>query len=86
VARPVHSINEADGTTTAEFECVPAPGPVAQRPIAPSMTYNYRNDQELLDASRNAQAQCPPSGAPMTSTVVTDGNGNRTVTFQCGRG
>ncbi len=77
---------EANGTTTAEFECIPAPVAAAPRPVAPGMTYSYRNDQELLDASRSAQSLCAPTGAPMSSTVVTDVNGNRTVTFQCVRG
>jgi len=87
VGHTVRVSEESNGSVTAEYECVPAPAPVvvAPRP-APSMTYSFRNDQELLDASRSAQSQCAPSSSPMTSMVTTDGNGNRTVTFQCGRG
>lgn len=89
VERTVRVTAEANGTTTAEYECISAPAPIAvapQRPIQPTMTYSFRTDQELLDASRSAQSQCAPSPMPMTSTVMIDGNGNRTVTFQCGRG
>jgi len=85
-AHRLSATDELDGSTTAEFECVQGPIAAAPPTVQPSMTYLYRNDQELLNASHNAQLQCAPSGAPMSSTVTTDGNGNRSVTFTCGRG
>jgi len=89
-ARMVHSTDEFDGTTTAEFECTPGSAALAAAPPPPmpmpGMAYSYRNDQELVNATRNAQSRCPPSDFPMTSSIAIDGNGNRTVTFQCGRG
>jgi hypothetical protein len=48
------------------------------------MTYTYRTDQELLDASRNAEAYCMRYATLMTSTIVSNPNGTKTVTFQCG--
>jgi hypothetical protein len=86
-AHILHSDDELDGTTTAEFECLPGIPAAAAPPLAAhSMTYSYRNDQELLNATHNAQSQCPPSDNPVTSTISIDSNGNRTVTFQCVRG
>jgi hypothetical protein len=90
VQRTARITNNADGTNTVVFDClkttatVPAPGPVvAAPPVNPGMTYTYRTDQELLDASRNAEAYCMRYGTPMTSTMVTNPNGTKTVTFQC---
>ena len=37
-----------------------------------------------MDVSRNAQAYCLNSGASqVVSSVVSNGNGTKTVTFQC---
>ena len=87
-ARPLHTYSEIDGTSTAEFECVPGGGVALAplRPTPPAATFSYRTDEELQDLSRSAQSRCAAVTMPMTSTVKTDGDGNRTVTFQCGRG
>ena len=86
--------NNTDGSKTVVFECVkaPPPGPVAMAPVpvmpAPvpmPMAYTYRTDQELLDASRNAEAYCMRSGMVTTSTIVTNANGTKTASFQCTR-
>jgi hypothetical protein len=86
--------NNADGSQTVVFECAKpsSPGPVAVTPVpampAPvptPMSYTYRTDQELLDASRNAEAYCMRSGMVTTSTIVTNANGTKTVSFQCTR-
>ena len=82
--------NNADGTRTVVFDCVrtaavpmPAPAPV---PINPNLSYNYRTDQELVLASQNAGAYCQRySAQPMTSTVMGNTDGSRTVTFACAR-
>lgn len=78
--------NNADGTKTVVFECVrstvAAPGPV---PTTPTQSYTYRTDQELVQASQSAGVYCSRYGSqPVSSNVVTNPNGTRTVTFQCG--
>jgi hypothetical protein len=90
VQRTSRISNNPDGTNTVIFDCVkmtttvtaPAPAPAAV-PVNPGMTYTYRTDQELLDASRNAEAYCMRYGAPMTSSMITNPNGTKSVTFQC---
>jgi len=91
VQRTSRITNNPDGTNTVIFDCVkmtttvaaPVPTPVPV-PATPGMTYTYRTDQELLDASRNAEAYCMRYGTPMTSSIMTNPNGTKTVTFQCG--
>lgn len=77
--------NNADGSKTAVFECVRT-GLPAPAPVNPNLTYTYRTDQELVQASQNASAYCLRSGSqqPMTSSLVSNSDGTRTVTFQCG--
>jgi hypothetical protein len=39
----------------------------------------------LVQASQTASASCPKySSQPMTSRIVTNSDGTKTVTFQCG--
>jgi hypothetical protein len=89
VQRTARISNNGDGTNTVVFDCVKttAMAPVATPapvPVNPGMTYTYRTDQELLDASRNAEASCMRYGTPMNSSIITNPNGTKTVTFQCG--
>jgi hypothetical protein len=50
----------------------------------PNLSYTYRTDQELLNGSQNAQAYCLNNGSSrVVSNIVRNGNGTRTVTFQC---
>jgi hypothetical protein len=57
----------------------------APPPTPPSLSYNYRTDQELVQVSQTAGAYCLKYGSqPMTSSVVTNPDGSKTVTFQCG--
>ena len=86
--RTYNITSNSDGTKTVVFECVrttaalPAPAPVPPAPL----TYSYRTDQELVQASQTASAYCAQNGAlPMTSRVTTNADGSRTVTFQCAR-
>ena len=78
----------ADGTRTVVFECV---GPVAATippvpPVPPGQRYVYRTDQELVQVSQTASAYCARTGAlPMTSSIMTNADGSRTVVFQCAR-
>lgn len=93
VPRTVNLTNNPDGTNTVIFECVktvapttvittPAPLPATN----PGLTYTYRNERELLDSSRRADAYCMQYGQRMvsTSSIVTNADGSRTATFQCG--
>jgi hypothetical protein len=57
----------------------------APPPTTPSQSYTYRTDQELVQASQTAGAYCLQYGSqPMTSSIVTNPHGTKTVTFQCG--
>ena len=75
--------NNADGSKTAVFECLRTAAP-APPPVNPNLSYTYRTDQELVRASQTANAYCLRNGSqPMTSNLVTNTDGTRTVTFQC---
>jgi hypothetical protein len=78
--------NNADGSKTAVFECVRTGTAVpAPTPVNPVLSYTYRTDQELVQASQAASAYCLRNGSqPMTSTMMANSDGTRTVTFQCG--
>ena len=74
----------ADGSKAVHFECVRTTLP-APAPTPPSQTYSYRTDQELVQASQTASASCPKSSSqPIASSIVTNSDGTKTVTFQCG--
>jgi hypothetical protein len=76
--------NNPDGSKAVVFECVRTTLP-APPPPPPSLSYTYRTDQELVQASQTASAYCAKYGSqPMTSTMATNPDGSRTVTFQCG--
>jgi len=70
------------------FECVRTtaayPAPVPPNPNI--LTYSYRTDQELVQASQTASAYCLQNGSqqPTTSRIMTNSDGTKTVTFQCG--
>jgi hypothetical protein len=48
------------GSNNVILECDPNLPPAAppQEAVGPDFTYSYRTDQELLDATRSAQAYC----------------------------
>lgn len=74
-----------DGSKTVVFECVRTSALPAPAPVNPNLSYTYRTDQELVQASQTAGAYCLKYGSqPMTSRMVTNSDGTRTVTFQCG--
>ena len=76
--------NNADGSKTAVFECVRT-SVAAPAPVNPNLSYMYRTDQELVQASQTASAYCQRYGSqPMTSSMVANSDGTRTATFQCG--
>jgi hypothetical protein len=79
--------NNADGSKTVVFDCVaPVVATTAPVPVVPpGMKYVYRTDQDLVQASQTASAYCARTGSlPMTSSIVTNADGTRTVVFQCG--
>jgi hypothetical protein len=77
--------NNADGSKTAVFECVRTAA-LAPAPVNPNLSYTYRTDQELVQASQTASAYCLRNGSqPMTSSsMMANSDGTRTVTFQGG--
>lgn len=88
VPRTASLTTDRDGDRIAVFECVQS-GPTATLvpPTNPSLTYTYRTDRELLEASRTAQSYCANRGSTQVmSNVITNANGSRTVTFQCSPG
>ena len=73
-----------DGSKAVVFECVRTAGLPAPAPSDPNLSHTYRTDQELVQASQTASAYCLKYGSqPMTSRVVTNSDGTKTVTFQC---
>jgi hypothetical protein len=83
-ARTVNITTNPDGSKAVIFECVRTTLP-APPPATPGQSYTYRSDQELVQASQTAAAYCQRYGSqPMTSSIVTNPNGTKTVTFQCG--
>ena len=82
--RTANITNNPDGSKAVVFECARTSLP-APAPSTPSQSYMYRTDQELVQASQTAGAYCQKYGSqPMTSSIVTNADGTRTVTFQCG--
>jgi hypothetical protein len=85
VPRTTTLTDNPDGSKTVAFECVRTAALPAPVPVNPSLSYTYRTDQELVQASQTASAYCLKHGSqPMTSRMVTNSDGTRTVTFQCG--
>ena len=88
--RPARFTTGSNGqSNNVVFECDPNLRTAAPRQQAfdPDLTYSYRTDQELLDASWNAQTYCMNNGSQRAvSDIRTDADGSRTVVFQCTRG
>jgi hypothetical protein len=77
--------NNPDGSRTVVFECVRTASAPPAPSAAPGQSYTYRTDQELVQASQSASAYCMSYGSqPMTSSIVNNPDGTRTVTFRCG--
>jgi len=76
---------ESDGSKTVVFECVAAPPSVATNQLYnPDYPYNYRSDEDLLGVSQSADLYCSNNGSQRALTTVnTDVNGNKVVTFRC---
>ena len=76
--------NDAEHNRIVVFECVSNLQALPLHQPDSSLRYDYRTDQELLEVSRNAQVYCRNSGKPdMSSNVVVNADGSRSVTFHC---
>ncbi len=88
--RPARFTTGSNGqSNNVVFDCDPSYATAAPRQQAfdPNLTYSYRTDQELLDASWNAQTYCMNNGSQRAvSNIRTNTDGSRTVVFQCTRG
>jgi len=84
-ARPLSFKTERNDDHVVAYECVPTSLRGRDTPRSSSnLTYTYRTDQELLDVSQDAQAYCSNEGSShVASHIVSNGNGTKTVTFQC---
>lgn len=50
----------------------------------PTVTYQYRNDDELIQANRRATAFCEPyQSSPQAQSFSSDPEGRRIVVFEC---
>ncbi len=79
--------NDPSGSKVVVFECVQTTTQIVpQQQYNSNLSYSYRTDPELLEASQNAQNYCSNSGSqPVASNIVSGADGTRTVVFQCGR-
>jgi hypothetical protein len=59
-------------------------GPVAVQATKPSVTYAYRTDQDLVQATRAAESYCRDHGQwARARTPTTNADGTRSVVFEC---
>jgi hypothetical protein len=78
--------NDSDGSKIVVFECVGTSAFAATPARQPNadLIYSFRTDQELLNASREAQIHCLNNGLPeMDSNIAVNSSGVKTVTFRC---
>jgi hypothetical protein len=76
--------NPSGPTKDVVFECAPNPPTAAGQPTtAPNLTYTYRTDQELLEASRTADGYCTSNGQRAVSNITAHTDGSKTVVFRC---
>jgi hypothetical protein len=85
--RPARITTDSNGgPNNVVFECDPSLPTAAppQQAAGANLTYSYRTDQELLDASRSAQSYCMNNGSQVAvSNIGTNPDGSRSVMFQC---
>jgi uncharacterized protein YqgV (UPF0045/DUF77 family) len=76
---------ESDGSKTAVFQCVAmAPNAVGTQVYNPNYPYNYRTDEDLLQVTQTADMYCSQNGSQRALTTInTDVNGNKIITFRC---
>jgi hypothetical protein len=63
--------------------------PSSQQPVqstSPSVTYNYRTDQELIQVNQRATTYCSQyQTAPRTASITNNADGSKAVVFECVR-
>jgi len=71
-----------DRTKTVTFECIQ---PMVTPPPVPSppMRYSYSSDAELLQALHSAESYCARTGQIPASSIVTNSDGTRSLSFRC---
>ena len=93
--RMLNVTDDPDGSSTVVFSCdqttaataaapatVPAPAPVPRRP---SVSYTYRTDSQLVDATGTAATYCRNyNGRPEIANITSNADGSKTVIFDCG--
>ena len=69
--------------------CLLYPFPSSQQPVqstSPSVTYNYRTDQELIQVNQRATTYCSQyQTAPRTASIKNNPDGSKAVLFECVR-
>ena len=87
VPRASSFTKDPDGSNVVVFDCTRVTPPMVQATqFNPNLAYTYRTDQELLDASTNAQIYCMNNGSQqVVSNIVTNADGSRTASFRCSR-
>lgn len=74
----------SDGGKEVTFECVPAPNLAGTQIYNPNYPYPYHSDEDLLGIGESADLYCSNNGSQRAlTTVSTDINGNKVVTFRC---
>jgi hypothetical protein len=84
LARTANISSESDGSKTVVFDCVASNtvGMQTTQPLTANQSYSYSSDQQLLDASRNAQLYCENNGTQRAvATTVVNADGTKTVSF-----
>jgi hypothetical protein len=75
----------AAGSVAACTQTVPS-SPRAVQATNPSVTYNYRTDQELVTANQSATIFCSQyQTVPRTANLTSNSDGSKTVVFECVR-
>ena len=74
-------------TAGAVAACAQVPSsPQAVQATNPTVTYNYRTDQELVTANQNATTFCNQyQTTPRTANLTSNSDGSKTVLFECVR-
>jgi hypothetical protein len=83
-------IDNPDGTNTVNFDCVKAGMVPVEQAIqvypaapAPPRGYVYSSDHQLLAAIQSADAYCDRSGQIATTSIVTNLDGTKNLSFRC---
>lgn len=84
VARTARLDDAAGDARTVVFECLPTIQATVPPPLNTKTAYSYRTDQELLDASRNAEIYCRQNGpGRAVTTAVVNADGTKALSFRC---